>query len=227
MATIVSPSISLARREWTLADLVQHLGEVPLERIRAFPPPGTATEEDVLQSKSRYNRICELIEGVLVEKTVGYLESMLAVILGSYLETHVRQHDLGIVLGADGTLKILPDQVRIPDVCFIRWERFPGGKLPEKPIPALAPDLAVEVLSRGNTPGEMKRKLHDYFRSGVRLVWYIDPETRTAEIFTSPEERTVIDQQGVLDGGEVLPGFQVPLGDLFGRADRRRESKGK
>jgi Uma2 family endonuclease len=222
MATTVSPSLSAARSHWTLADLVEHLGGVPLERIRAFPPPGTATEEDVLQSKSRYNRICELIEGVLVEKTVGYFESMLAVILAWYLETHVRQHDLGIVLEGSGPLRILPDQVRIPDLCFIRWDRFPGGKLPEKPIPAVAPDLAVEVLSRGNTPGEMKRKLHDYFRSGVRLVWYIDPETRTAEIFTSPEERTVIDEQGVLDGGDVLPGFRLVLGDLFARADGRR-----
>ena len=221
MATSVSSSTSVARSEWTLADVVEHLGGLPLERIRAFPPPGTATEQDVLESKSRFNRICELIDGVLVEKTMGYYESMLAAILIGYFEIHLRQHDEGIVLAPDGTLKILPDQVRVPDVSFIRWERFPGGKLPREPIPAVAPDLAVEVLSPANTPREMQRKLRDYFQSGVRLVWYIDPETRTAEIFAAPDQRTVIDKQGVLDAGDVLPGFQLSLGELFARADRR------
>jgi Uma2 family endonuclease len=222
MATTLLSPTSVARSEWTLADVVEHLGGVPLERIRAFPPPGTATDKDVLESKSRYNRICELIDGVLVEKTMGCYESMLAVALIWYLESYVRQHDLGIVLAPDGPLRILPTQVRVPDVSVILWKRFSGGKLPEEPIFALAPDLAVEVLSRSNTKKEMQRKLRDYFQSGVRLVWYIDPETRTAEIFTSPEERTTIDEQGVLDGGDVLPGFRVPLGELFGRADRRR-----
>jgi Uma2 family endonuclease len=68
----------------------------------------------------------------------------------------------------------------------------------------------------------MRQKLRDYFQSGVRLVWYIDPETRTAEIFLAPERRTVINEQGLLDGGDVLPGLQVTLGELFARADRRR-----
>ena len=221
MATSVSSSTSVARSEWTLADVVEHLGGLPLERIRAFPPPGTATEQDVLESKSRFNRICELVDGVLVEKTMGTYESMLAVILIGYLEAHLRQHDLGLVLEGSGPLKILPTQVRVPDVSVILWERLPGGKLPEEPIWALAPDLAVEVLSRGNTQKEMRQKLRDYFLSGVRLVWYIDPETRTAEIFTAPEERSVIDEQGVLDAGDVLPGFQISLGELFARADRR------
>lgn len=222
MATAISISpTSVARSEWALADVVEHLGGVPLERIRAFPPLGTATERDVLESKSRYNRICELIDGVLVEKTMGTFESMLAVVLIGYLELYMRERDLGIVLDSGGPLKILATQIRVPDVSVILWERLPGGELPEEPIWALAPDLAVEVLSPSNTEKEMRQKLRDYFQSGVRLVWYIDPETRTAEIFLSPEERTVITEQGILDGGEVLPGFQVALGELFARADRR------
>lgn len=221
MATIVSSPTSAARSEWTLADLVERLGGVPLERIRVFPPLGTATERDVLESKARYNRVCELIDGVLVEKAMGTLESMLAVALISCLDAYVRQHDLGVVLEGSGPLRILPTQVRVPDVSVVLWGRFPDGKLPQEPIWVLAPDLAVEVLSRSNSPGEMKRKLRDYFQAGVRLVWYIDPETRTAEIFTAPEERSVIDEQGTLDGGDVLPGFQVTLGELFARADRQ------
>jgi len=222
MATSVSCPTSVARSQWTLADVVERLGGLPLERIRAFPPPGTATDTDVLEAKSRFGRICELVDGVLVEKTAGYYESMLAAILIWYFEEHLRQRDEGIVLAPDGTLKILPDQVRVPDVSFVRWERFPGGKLPEEAIPAVAPDLAVEILSRGNTLREMRRKLRDYFQSGVRLVWYIDPETRTAEIFVGPEERRVIDERGILDGGDVLAGFRLSLGELFARADRRK-----
>lgn len=131
--------------------------------------------------------------------------------IASYLRQFVRSRNLGIVLGADGTLKILPRQVRIPDVCFIRWERFPGGQLPQVQIPAVAPDLAVEVLSPGNTEGEMQRKLRDYFAAGVRLVWTIDPATRTAWTYTSPEQGITYSETDRLSGGEVLPGFELPL----------------
>ena len=64
------------------------------------------------------------------------------------------------------------------NVSFISWQRLPGGELPKKPIPNLVPDLAVEVLSKGNTKAEMRRKLHEYFQAGVRLVRPIDPTTR-------------------------------------------------
>ena len=203
--------------DWTLADMLAHLGGIPLERIRMCPPPGTATEKDVLQAKSRINRICELIDGVLVEKTMGYYESLLAAEIVYLLKLFLRTHDLGIVLGADGTLRILTDQVRIPDVCFIGWEKFPNRELPADPIPSLSPDLAVEVLSKGNTDAEMQRKLRDYFTAGVRLVWYIDPRTLTARSYTAQDQCTEVDQQQSLSGGQVLPGFELPLGDLFAK----------
>jgi Uma2 family endonuclease len=201
--------------DWTLAELCRQLGDVPLERIRAYPPLGTATDDDVLQSKSRYGAICELIDGVLVEKTMGYYESLVAVAIIEILGGFVRRHGLGIVLAPDGPLRVLPGQVRIPDVSFISWDKFPGRKLPAEPIPALAPDLAVEVLSPGNTPGEMRRKLRDYFAAGVRLVWYIDPQSRTAQSYTSPEQVAEIPADGVLAGGDVLPGFELRLADVL------------
>ena len=160
--------------ERTLADLLDELGNVPLSRILLTPPPGTATEQDVLEVERRTGHPPELIDGVLVEKTVGYRESALAVALIIHLGNFVRPNKLGIVTGEAGTLRVLPRQVRIPDVCFISRDQFPGGKVPDAPIPSLVPDLAVEVLSPGNTPGEMARKLRDYFTAGVRLVWYID-----------------------------------------------------
>jgi Uma2 family endonuclease len=204
--------------EWTLADMLSHLGDIPPERIRMCPPPGMATEQDVLHAKSRFNRVCELIDGVLVEKTVGYYESLLAAFIVQRLGNFVETHDLGVVLTADGTLRILPSQVRIPDASFVSWDKFPNRQLPAQPVPRLAPDLAVEILSPGNTEAEMWRKLHDYFAAGVRLVWYVDPRTRSARAFTAADQCVVLGEQDALSGGEVLPGFELPLKELFAKA---------
>jgi Uma2 family endonuclease len=199
----------------TVADLWERLGQVPLSRIRLIPTPGAAAEQDVLDSIDHSERICELIDGVLVEKTMGYMESLLAMAVGEFLRRFVRDQKLGIVLGADGPLRILPRQIRVPDVCFVSWERLPDGKLPQTPILPVAPDLAVEVLSEGNTEHEMHRKLSDYFAAGVRLVWYIDPRTRTAAVYTAPEQCTMLNETDVLTGGDVLPGFALSLRELF------------
>ena len=212
MATATASPPSAER---TLADLLEELGNVPPSRILLTPHPGTATEEDVLEVERRTGRPPELIDGVLVEKTAGYPESALAASLISYLIEFVRPDKLGIVTGEAGTLRVLPGQVRIPDVCFISRDRFPGGKVSDAPIPGLVPDLAVEVLSPGNTAGELARKLRDYFTAGVRLVWYIDPRSRTAEVYTALDEGQTLTEAGVLDGGDVLPGFRLPLQKLF------------
>jgi Uma2 family endonuclease len=217
MATTV---VSVLPDQWTVADMVAHLGDIPLSRIRMVPPPGTATEKDVLEAESRFGCICELIDGVLVEKTMGWKESLLAVEIAHRIRGYLETHDLGDVLGADGTLRILPQQVRVPDVCFLSWQRFPGGERPQAPIPPLAPDLAVEILSPGNTEGEMRRKLRDYFTAGVRLVWYVDPATRSARAYTAPDQCVEIGEDGSLSGGDVLPEFTLPLRELFARAER-------
>jgi len=212
MTAVTSPP---AAKVDTLAELWEQLGKVPLNRIRVHPPLGTATEEDVIRSDKPMGLCCELIDGVLVEKTMGYMESLLA---GAFLEAlrqFVRPRKLGIVLGADGTLRILPRQVRIPDVCFIRWDRFPDGKLPKVAIPPIAPDLAVEVLSPGNTKAEMERKLRDFFQAGTDLVWYVDPPSQTVTVYTSPDESVILDVNATLTGGSVLPGFQLSLRGLF------------
>jgi Uma2 family endonuclease len=156
MAT-VTESPPLAER--TLADLLDELGNVPPSRILLTPFPGTATEQDVLEVERRTGRAPELIDGVLVEKTVGYPESALAAALIIYFGNFVLPNKLGILTTEHGGLRILPGQVRIPDVCFVSRDRFPGGKVPDAPIPSLAPDLAVEILSPSNTPGEMARKI--------------------------------------------------------------------
>src|SRR5207247_2482726 len=102
-------------------------------------------------------------------------------------------------------------------VSFVSWDKLPGHELPDEPIPGLVPDLAVEVLSKGNTASEMRRKLKDYFLAGVRLVWFLDTRTRTAAVYTAPDSKTVLPENGTLDGGDVLPGLALPLRDVFAR----------
>lgn len=119
-------------------------------------------------------------------------------------------------------MRLAPGLVRIPDVAFFSWDRLPGRELPAEPIPDLAPDLAVEVLSQSNTEAEMKRKLREYFKAGVRLVWLVDPPTRTARVYTSPGRSRLVREDKALDGGAVLPGFSLKLRDWFARAGRRR-----
>jgi Uma2 family endonuclease len=209
---------------WTMVDLQRHLGDIPLERILLYRAPGTATEEDAIWLDEHEDRVCELVDGVLVEKPMSTYESLLAAILIRLIGNYLDSHNLGVLLGADGQLRILPTKLRLPDVSFIRWERFPGGKLPNERVYQVAPDLAVEIISEGNTPAEMQIKLDEYFEAGVRLVWYIDPRSRTATVYTARNQATTLDVDGVLAGGEVLPGFTLRLGELFERADRRSDS---
>ncbi len=213
LATIAPPTVE------TVADLLESLGDIPPERIRMRPPPGTATEDDVIAIHAREKRLCELVDGVLVEKPMGFDESRLAVEIGFILIEFLRQHDLGTVAGEAGMMRLLAGLVRIPDVSFVRWEN-----LPEKngPIPPIAPDLAVEILSESNTPKEMERKLQEYFAAGTHLVWYFDLRTRTVTVYTAPDQFTTLHESQTLDGGELLPGLVIPLQTLFERASRRR-----
>jgi len=220
-ATLAPPLLPAKHPVRTVADLLERLGDIPASRVLVDPPPGTATETDVIAVHDRDGRLCELVDGVLVEKTMGYDESRLGVELLLFLGEYLRQHDLGALAGADGTLRLIPGLVRIPDVSFVVWGRMPPADAPAKPIPDLSPDLAVEVLSESNTPREMDRKLKEYFDAGARLVWYIEPRDRTVTVYTAPDQFTVLDETATLDGGDLLPGFALPLRELFARASRR------
>jgi Uma2 family endonuclease len=200
----------------TLADLVESLGNIPLSRIRFNPPFGAATEADVIAIEVHENRLFELIDGVLVEKAMSYRESALAIAVAAALCEFVEPKKLGIVTGADGMMRLFPGLIRTPDVAFASRDRFPAGVISADPIANLAPDLAVEILSEGNTKAEMKLKRTHYFNSGVRLVWLIDLKTRTALAFTGVDQFTTLNEEQSLDGAEVLPGFTLPLRDIFG-----------
>ncbi len=207
----------------TLAELIEHLGGIPIERVRFSPLPGTATEEDVVAAEHEPRKsLCELIDGVLVEKPMGVKESTIALVIGQWLLNYLDDHDVGAVLGESAQLRLWPGRVRMPDISFIAWERLPNNEMPDEPIPDLFPDLAIEVLSRSNTKKEMQLKRRDYFQSGVREVWEIQPKTRTAEVYTSPTKHRHIGEDGTLDGGDILPGFTLPLKELFTRSKKKK-----
>lgn len=204
----------------TLADLLDRLGGIPPNRVRCQPSPGTASESDVLEVQRNANRLCELVDGVLVEKAMGFRESILAIALATYLREFILPRNLGVVAGADGLVRLSSGLVRIPDVAFVSWNRLPDGRLPTTPIPDIVPDLAVEVLSQANTEAEMNRKLGEYFSAGVRLVWLVDPDRRNVIIYTSPNTAETLGAAQTLTGGKVLPEFAIDLQKLFAELDR-------
>jgi Uma2 family endonuclease len=115
--------------------------------------------------------------------------------------------------------RLLASSVRGPDVAFLSRDRFPGGQFPREANPSLAPDLAVEVLSPGNTKAEMMRKRVEYFHSGVRLVWIVDCRSCSVAVYTSPVGVTVLDEEATITGGDVLPGFECVVADFFSDLD--------
>lgn len=211
----------------TVAELLKKLGGIPGERVLLDPPPGTATEKDVLEVEARQGRICELVDGVLVEKAMGFEESFLALEIAFLLRQFLAEHKLGILAGEQGPFRLWPGLVRIPDVSFISWNQLPNRKVPKKAIPELYPDLAVEVLSRKNTKAEIDRKLHEYFRSGTRLAWVVDPRKRNVRVYTGPDQVDLLNEDQSLDGGEVLPGLSLPLHEVFAQLEEEPARKKK
>jgi Uma2 family endonuclease len=222
------PRASAAPAFETLADLLEQLGDISPRRIRASPPPGTATEKDVLRFLEASNkRLYELVDGVLAEKVMDILESSLACDLIYLLKAFLVQHDLRFLTAPDGAVRLTPRLIRIPDVSFISWKQLPTRERPTTPIPDLAPALAVEVLSEGNTKKEMERKVRDYFVSGVELVWLVDPKKRTVTVYTAPDQWVVFTEEQTLDGGDVLPGLTLPVRQVFAGIPRRAKKETK
>ena len=181
---------------------------------------------DVIAIEASENRLCELVDGVLVEKPMGYAESRIAILLSTALQNFVDAHDLGVVTGESGMFRMPEDLVRIPDVAFAAWSKFPGRELPREGAPKIVPDLAVEILSKANTAAEMDRKLREYFQAGTRLVWLLNPRKKQVTVYTSPTCSRVLSVSASLEGGSVLPGFELPVGRLFsnlGRPGKRRK----
>ncbi len=214
----------------TLADLLHDLGDVAPDRVRMRPALGKATEADLIRIQNREKRRYELIEGILVEKIMGFPQACITSVLDRRLGMFVEEHDLGFTATPDCPVRLWKGLVRFPDLSFVSWDKMPTKEYPATPIAGVVPNLAVEVLSLSNTPGEMDRKRKEYFLAGVELVWVVDLFKRTVAVYTSPDEVTTLQEQDTLDGGRVLPGFTMPLRQLFARVPKnlkRTAKKGK
>jgi Uma2 family endonuclease len=190
------------------------------------PPPGTATEADLLRYAHEDETIYELVAGTLVEKAMGVGESKLEGWILSLLYEYLREHPIGELVPGTGMIRFGEGSVRAPDLSFFLWDNATTPEEDEEnPIAVAVPDLTVEVISRSNTPAEMTQKRKEYFAAGTRLAWQVYPKPRTVEVYTSATKFRTLMIDDTLDGGKVLPGFAVPLKRLFGRPTKPTKRK--
>jgi Uma2 family endonuclease len=178
------------------------------------------TDEDLLRVP-RDGQKYERVDGQIRVSPAGFRHGAVIVRLTIRLGAFVAEHGLGHVADSStgfrwpGRHADRPDNVRSPDVSFVAKGRFPDEREPEG-FPALAPDLAVEVLSPGDRRGDVLEKIGEYLDVGTRLVWVIDPENRTAAAYRSLTNVRVIAEGDTLDGEDVVPGFVCRLGEILG-----------
>ncbi len=156
----------------------------------------------------------ELVNGeILLMAPAGLEQCGIDVNISAILHTYVKQHKLGRVYDAQAGFRP-HDNMRAPDVSFVRTERLPGGRSP-KGFGHFPPDLAVEVFAPDETARDYREKVEEYFRWGVSLVWLVDPESRTVTVCRSLVDRVVLTAEEELAGGDVVPGFACRVGELF------------
>jgi Uma2 family endonuclease len=164
----------------------------------------------------------ELIRGeLIVMSPTKPLHGIVCARLAAALINFVEANDLGMAFGAETGFVVErdPDSVLGADAAFVSHERLATVDNFEKFFP-FAPDLAVEVLSPGNTAREINMKIVMYFAAGSRAVWVFNPKKRTAIVYASPSESRILDENDTLDGGDVLPGFSLQLFKLFNVAKK-------
>lgn len=178
-------------------------------------PKKVWTEAD-LQALPEDGYLHELVDGELVMSPKNdWLHGDLCVRLLVALATHVRTHRLGAVFDSSTGFWMANRNCRAPDIAFVGRERLRGLNRAEPRFFPGAPDLAVEILAASNTRQEMDERLRDYFASGTRLAWLVDPRRQMVEVCRSLTQRRLLGSGACLEGEEVLPGFQYPIADLF------------
>jgi Uma2 family endonuclease len=176
--------------------------------------PMTAAE---LEQLPKRDKLYELVKGELrTMPPAGGEHGFYGMNLSGPLHAYVRKHQLGIVLLADTgfVLERDPDTVRAPDAAFLRNDRLPETGIP-KSFWAGPPDLAVEVISPGDTMPEVEEKVRQWLEAGTVLVWVVNPRRRIVTVYRGAGDSTVLTDKDTLDGGELIPGFTLPVADIF------------
>jgi len=224
VAILNSPrTVARNRKLKNIAGLLKSLGSIPAKRVRMWPPPGTAMIDDLSANNDNPLRtcICELIDGTLVEKTVGARESKAALLLGMYTGNWNDELNLGYFLGEAGIVQVRENTGLGADLAFYRWDQYPDLKAPTEAVPLTYPDLAVEILSKSNTKKEMARKRKEYFAAGTRIVWEVDLKKQVVDVYHDPDNFNQCGIDDTLDGESVMPGFSLSIRKWFERVDRQ------
>lgn len=159
----------------------------------------------------------ELVKGELKKMSpAGFEHGAVGMALAMLLAQYVRANNLGVVCLAETGFKIAtdPDTVLAPDVSFVRGERIPESGLPKAFWPG-APDLAVEVVSPGDTAKEVAGKVEDWLAAGASAVWVVNPKRQTVTVHRSTAEATTLGETEELDGQDVVPGFRCRVAEIF------------
>jgi Uma2 family endonuclease len=181
---------------------------------------GYVTDDELLQSP-RDGQKYERVDGQVRVSPAGGRHSGITLRLGARLLAHVSARRLGHVFESSigfrwpGRQPDQPDNVRSPDISFVATGRLPDEREPVG-FAALAPDVAVEILSPRDRRGDVLEKVGEYLDAGTRLVWVIDPEQRTAAAYRSLTDVRTIGEMDSLDGEDVVPGFSCVLKDVLG-----------
>lgn len=146
----------------------------------------------------------------------GPVHGRLAMRIAAHLFQHVEAHDLGTVYAAETGFQIAenPDTVRAPDVAFLSKQRLRGIRETERFWPG-APDLAIEVISPSDRYTDVETKVVDWLESGSRMVIVINPRQRRVTVYHSRTHITMLAEEDTLDGGQVVPGWRLPVKEVF------------
>jgi Uma2 family endonuclease len=170
-----------------------------------------------LTNLSEPDALYEVVDGKIVEKTVGAYECWLAAVLFGALDPYLKQNPLGrAVQEMIFDLRPAVDRERRPGVAFVSFKRWARDRrIPHTPSWAVTPDLAVEIVSVSNTADEVAEKLEEYFKVGTRLVWVVYVRQLKVYVYSSPTDVRVLALGDDLEGADVLAGFRMPLSSLF------------
>lgn len=175
------------------------------------------TADDLWQMPGN-GRYYELVKGELRSMPPsGGEHGEVTINLTGPMWTHATTEDLGKIVAAETGFVLVrdPDTVRGSDIAFIRKDRIPAGGLPKKYIP-FAPDVAVEVVSPTDRMAEVEEKVAEWLAAGTKLVWVVLPKRRVIKVYRSITDVTILTDKDELDGGDVMPGFRLPVARVFG-----------
>jgi Uma2 family endonuclease len=193
------------------------VGISPAESAAMVAENGPAMGSEAAVLSVPDDGLYELVDGRIVEKDVGAQQAEIASLLDQTIGPFVRTHRLGRVL-SELVYRIDPARnlQRRPDVSFVSDAKWPFRKrVPDVPVWDMVPDLAIEVVSPNNSADEVQDKRLEYFQAGVTQVWVIYPRQREVYVYTSPTTVKILTAEQELDGGDLLPGFRLPLSSLF------------